>query len=251
MTEAQATHTVGTREEWQAAREKLAKLEREQAERHEEIRKERRELPWVPVDKEYVFETQDGQKTLAELFEGRSQLLAYNVMYGPDYSVGACPGCTQLADELDAAQLHLGHNDVTLICFSRAPIDRLTAYKERMGWQVPYVSTYDTDFPWDFGLALTEEQALQIPEVKAMIDDPPGWLRDWAGQVGAALKDGLREGPSWIAFARENGTVYHTYTAMAPNPFVITYYDLLLEGTPKGDPFGDEPRNWRKDEYPD
>ena len=247
-----ADHRIGTREEWQAARDELQKLETEQGERNAEIRRKRRELPWVPVEKEYVFDTEDGKKTLAELFDGRLQLLAYNVMYGPDYEKGACPGCTNLVDSFSETMvLHLKKRDVTLLCFSRAPIDRLTAYRERMGWPVLYVSTYETDFPWDFGLALTEEQAQQIPEVKEMIDNPPGWLQDWAGQVGAELKDGLREGPSWIAFARENGTVYHTYTAMAPNPFVVTYYDLLLEGTPKGDPFGGEPRNWRKDEYPD
>jgi predicted dithiol-disulfide oxidoreductase (DUF899 family) len=247
-----ADHRIGTREEWQAARDELQKLETEQGERNAEIRRKRRELPWVPVEKAYVFDTEDGKKTLAELFDGRSQLLAYNVMYGPDYEKGACPGCTNLVDSFSETMvLHLNKRDVTLLCFSRAPIDRLAAYRERMGWPVPYVSTYETDFPWDFGLALTEEQAQQIPEVREMIDNPPGWLQDWAGQVGAELKDGLREGPSWIAFARENGTVYHTYTAMAPNPFVVPYYDLLLEGTPKGDPFGDEPRNWRKDEYPD
>ena len=128
----------------------LAKLEAEQAARDEEIRRKRRELPWVPVEKEYVFDTQEGKKTLAELFEGRSQLLAYNVMYGPDYTIGACPGCTNLADGFDPTTLlHLNKRDVTMICFSRAPIDRLTAYKERMGWEFPYVSTYDTDFPWD------------------------------------------------------------------------------------------------------
>ena len=115
---------------------------------------------------------------------------------------------------------------MTLICFSRAPIDRLAAYKQRMGWQFPYVSTYDTDFPFDFGLAMTEEQAQQIPEVKEMIDNPPDWLQEWSRQVGAELKDGLREGPSWIAFARENGTVYHTYTVMAPDPFVAPVLQL-------------------------
>jgi predicted dithiol-disulfide oxidoreductase (DUF899 family) len=247
-----ADHRIGTREEWQTARDELEKLETEQGERNAEIRRKRRELPWVPVEKGYVFDTEDGKQTLAELFDGRSQLLAYNVMYGPDYEKGACPGCTNLVDSFSETMvLHLNKRGVTLLCFSRAPIDRLAAYRKRMGWRFPYVSTYETDFPWDFGLALTEEQAQQIPEVKEMVDNPPGWLQDWAGQVGAELKDGLREGPSWIAFARENGTVYHTYTAMAPNPFVVTYYDLLLEGTPKGDPFGDEPRNWRKDEYPD
>jgi predicted dithiol-disulfide oxidoreductase (DUF899 family) len=242
---------IGSREEWQAARDELAKLEAEQAERNEEIKRKRRELPWVPVEKEYVFDTEDGKKSLGDLFEGRSQLLAYNVMFGPDYSNGACPGCTSLADGLEGSVLHMNKRDVTLIAFSRAPIDRLVAYKERMDWPFPYVSTYDTDFPWDFGLALTEEQAEQIPEVQEMLADPPEWLQDWAEQVGAELKDGLRENPSWIAFARDNGTVYHTYTVSAPDPFVAPYFAFLLDRTPKEAAPGDEFRAWRKDEYPD
>ena len=243
------SHKIGSREDWQAARDELARLEAEQAERNQEIRRKRLELPWVAVDKEYLFDTEDGKKSLADLFEGRSQLLAYNIMFGPEYTNGACPGCTSLADGLDGQLIHMNKRDVTLMCFSRAPIDRLVAYKERMGWQFPYASTYDTDFPWDFGLALTEEQAQEIPEVKQMIDDPPEWLEEWAGQVGAELKDGLREGPSWIAFARDNGTVYHTYTVQAPDPFVAPYFSFLLERTPKEQPA--EPRSWRKDEYPD
>jgi predicted dithiol-disulfide oxidoreductase (DUF899 family) len=242
-------YTVGTREEWQAARDELAKLEAEHAQLGQKVSEQRRQLPWVPVEKEYVFDTEDGKRTLAELFEGRSQLLAYNVMFGPDYERGACPGCSNLADELSSTRIHLAHHDVTLLCFSRAPIDRLTAYKQRMGWEFPYVSTYDTDFPFDFGLALTVEQAQQIPPVKEMIDNPPGWLQDWARQVGAKLEDGLREGPSWIAFARDNGTLYHTYTVMAPDPFVAPYHSSLLDRTPKRQ--SDEPRAYRKDEYPD
>src|ERR1041384_3398403 len=159
-----ATHTTGTREQWQAARDELAKLEAEQAERNEEIKRKRLELPWVPVEKEYVFDTEDGKKKLAALFEGRCQLRAYNIMYGPDYTLGACPGCTSLGDGLDGSLVHLNHRDVTLICFSRAPIERLTAYKKRMGWQFQYVSTYNSDFAFDFGLALTEEQAQEVPE---------------------------------------------------------------------------------------
>ena len=242
-------HTTGTHAEWKAARNELAQLEAEQAKLNEEVKKKRLELPWVPVEKEYEFDTESGKKTLADLFEGRSQLLAYNIMFGPAYTNGACPGCTSLADGLDGGLVHLNHRDVTLICFSRAPIERLTAYKERMGWQFPYVSTYDTDFAFDFGLAMTDEQAESIPEVKKMIDDPPDWLQEWAGQIGAELKDGLRESPSWIAFARDNGTVYHTYTVSAPDPFVAPYFNFLLERTPKSQP--DEPRSFRKDEYPD
>lgn len=244
-----AEHRTGTREEWEAARAELAKLEAEQAERNNEIRDKRRELPWVPVEKEYEFDTEDGRKSLTELFGGRSQLLAYNIMYGPDYSIGACPGCSNLADELDGALVHMNHRDVTLMCFSRAPIDRLVAYKERMGWRFPWVSTYGSDFPFDFGFAMTEEQAERIPEVKGMIDDPPEWLVEWSEQVGADLKDGLREGPSWHAFARENGTVFHTYSVMAPDPFVAPYHSSLIDRTPKEQP--EEPRAWRKDEYPD
>ena len=244
-----AGHKTGTREDWEAARAELAKLESEHAELGQKVTEQRRRLPWVPVEKEYVFETAEGKKTLAELFEGRSQLLAYNIMYGPDYSLGACPGCTNLGDELDGPRVHLSHRDVTLICFSRAPIERLTAYKQRMGWQFPYVSTYNTDFPFDFGLALKPEQAQQIPQIKEMIDNPPEWLQGWAKDIGAKLEDGLREGPSWIAFARENGTVYHTYTVMAPDPFVAPYHSFLLKRTPK--PEADETRAWRKDEYPE
>ena len=240
---------TGTREEWEAARAELAKLEAEQAERNNEIREKRQALPWVPVEKEYEFDTEEGKKTLAELFDGRSQLLAYNIMYGPDYEVGACPGCTSLGDEFDGSLIHLNHRDVTFLGFSRAPLDRLVAYKERMGWQFPYVSTYNTDFPFDFGLAMTEEQAEEIPEVKEMIDNPPDWLQEWSEQVGADLKDGLREGPGFIAFARDNGTIYFTYQVMAPDPFVAPYHSFLLERTPKPQP--DDPTIYRKDEYPD
>ena len=193
-------HKIGTREEWQAARDELAKVESEHAQRGQKVAEQRRQLPWVRVEKEYVFDTEHGKKTLAELFDGRSQLLAY---------------------------------------------------KERMGWDFPYVSTYGTEFPFDFGLALTPAQAQEIPEVKAMIDSPPEWLANWGRQVGAKLEDGLREGPSWIAFARENGTVYHTYTVMAPDPFVAPYHTFLLERTPKGGDPEEPPRAWRKDEYPD
>ena len=242
-------HKIGTREEWQAARDELAKLESEHAKLNEEIKKRRLDLPWVRVEKDYEFDTDDGKKTLAELFEGRSQLLAYNIMFGPDYTIGACPGCTSLGDGLDGSLVHLNHLDVTLLCFSRAPIERLAAYKRRMGWQFPYVSTYNTEFAFDYGLALTEQQAQQVPELRELIDHPTDELREWSGQTGAELKDGLREVPSWIAFARENGSVYHTYTVSAPDPFVAPYFTFLLERTPKVQPA--DARTLRKDEYPD
>jgi predicted dithiol-disulfide oxidoreductase (DUF899 family) len=240
---------IGTRDDWQADRDELAKLEAEHAELGKKVTEQRRRLPWVRVEKQYKFDTESGKKTLADLFDGRSQLLAYNIMFGPDFKNGACPGCSNLGDELDPTRVHLNHHDVTLICFSRAPIDRLVAYKRRMGWTFPYVSTHGTDFPFDFGLALKPEQAEQIPPVKELIDSPPEWLRDWGRQVGAALKDGLRENPGFVVFARENGHVYHTYTVTAPDPFVAPYHSFLLDLLPRPQP--EEPRAWRKDEYPD
>ena len=242
-------HKVGTREEWLAARKELQEKEDEHARRSEELAKLRQELPWVPVEKDYAFETDEGTKTLAELFDGRSQLLAYNIMFGPEYT-GACPGCSNLADHLDAGLVHLNHRDVTLLCFSRAPLEKLQAYKQRMGWEFPWVSTYESDFPFDFGLALTEEQMTDINEIQEMIKDPPDWLQEWAVQVGTSLEHGLAEGPTWIAFALSDGVVHHTYTRQAPDrDFVVPYYHQLLDRTPMGR--RDEFRAWRRDEYED
>src|SRR2546423_14232078 len=155
-------HKIGTREEWQAARDEVAKLEAEQAERNEEIKSKRRDLPWVAVEKEYEFDTEDGKKTLAELFDGRSQLLAYNIMFGPDYTLGACPGCTNLADGLEGPLVHLNHRDVTLLRFPRAPIERLAAYKRRQDWKFPYAPTPNTHYASHFSLAFTPGQAPQL-----------------------------------------------------------------------------------------
>ena len=245
-----AEHRIGTREEWTKARDELAALENEHAARSEELAQQRRDLPWVPVEKEYTFATEDGKKTLAELFDGRSQLLAYNIMYGPSYSVGACPGCSNLADELDGGVVHLNQRDVTLLCFSRAPLEKLQAYKQRMGWQFPWVSTYGSDFPFDFGLAFTDEQIAEIDEMQAMLKDPPEFLQEWGEQTGTDLESGLSEGPGWIAFALDDGVVYHTYTRMAPDrDFVVPYYLQLIDRTPKGR--SDEMRAFRHDEYPE
>src|SRR5579884_1756505 len=228
-------HQTATPEQWQAAREELAKLEAEHDRLGKRVTEQRRKLPWVPVTKEYEFDTEEGPRTLSELFQGRSQLLAYNIMFGPDYELGACPGCSSAADQFDGTLVHLHHRDVTFICFSRAPLPRLVAYKRRMGWQFPYVSTYGTEFPFDFGLAMTVEEAQENPEVRAVIDSPPPWLERWGRQVGASLQDGLREAPGFIAFAQENGTVYHTYTVTAPDPFVAPYHSFLLERVARGE----------------
>jgi predicted dithiol-disulfide oxidoreductase (DUF899 family) len=238
---------VGTREEWLAARNELLERENEHAERSEELAKQRRELPWVAVEKEYTFATEEGEKTLSELFDGRSQLLAYNIMFGPSYEA-ACPGCSNLADHLDSCLVHLNNRDVTLLCFSRAPLEKLEAYKRRMEWEFPWVSTYESDFPFDFELAITEEQAAGSEEIQALLKEPPEFLQDWSKQVGTELEKGLRENPSWIVFALEDGVVYHTYTRSAPDrDFVVPYYQLLLDRTPNGRV--DEFWAVRKDEY--
>jgi predicted dithiol-disulfide oxidoreductase (DUF899 family) len=239
---------TATREEWLAERAELRKLEDEHSKRGQELAEKRRQLPWVPVEKEYTLATDDGPKTLAEIFDGRSQLLAYNIMYGPDYSLGACPGCSNLADHFDAGLVHLNHRDVTFVGFSRAPLERLQAYKKRMGWQFPWVSTYDSDFAFDLDLAVSPEQAGEIDEIRQMVEDPPDWLQNWSEQVGADLKDGLREAPSWIAFALEDGVVYHTYTSTPPDRETGPYFYLLLDRTSRGADSG-PPFNLRNDEY--
>jgi predicted dithiol-disulfide oxidoreductase (DUF899 family) len=230
-----AERTIGTREDWQAARSKLAKLEQEYAELGTKVTERRRALPWVPVEKEYELDTEDGTTTLAELFEGRSQLLAYNIMFGPDYSIGACPGCTMLGDEIGATRGHLEESGVTLVCFSRAPIDRLTAYKEQMGWDFPYISTYNSDFAYDFGLAMTPEAIQSVPMLKDMTENPPPNMVKWSADIGATVAEGIQEVPAYIAFARDDGTIYHTYTVTAPDPFVAPYHSFLLKRTPLGE----------------
>src|SRR4051812_13395692 len=207
-----APQRTATREEWLAERAELRKLEEEHAKRSEELAEKRRQLPWVPVEKEYTLATEDGPKTLAELFDGRSQLLAYNIMYGPDYSVGACPGCSNLADHLDAAVVHMNHRDVTLIGFSRAPIDRLQAYKERMGWKFPWVSTYESDFAFDFELAFTTEQLRSFEEAREMREVPSDWLKEWGEPVGVAgLEKGMPGGPARVALRLQHGVLCPPY----------------------------------------
>jgi len=242
-------HTIGTREEWQAAREKLLEREDELAELSKELAQQRRELPWVPVEKAYSFDTDEGKKTLAELFDGRSQLLAYHIMFGPDYT-GACPGCSNLADHLDGGVVHLNHRDVTFVCISRAPLEKLQAYKQRMGWKFPWVSSYGSDYQFDFDFALTEEQMAGMNEIQEMIKEPPDWLQEWSVQVGTELENALAEGPGWIAFALSDGVVHHTYSRYAPDGDLLTpYYYQLLDQVPKGR--GDDDRTTRHDEYED
>ena len=240
-------HKVVTREEWLEARKELHEEEQAHAARSEELAEKRKKLPWVRVEKEYTLATDAGPKTLAELFDGRSQLLAYNIMFGPSYT-GACPGCSSLADQLDGGVIHLNHRDVTFLCFSRAPLEKLQAYKQRMGWRFPWVSTYESEFPFDFDLAFTKEEMSGIDEVQEMLKDPPDWLEKWAEDVGTPLEKGMAENPSWIAFALEDGVVYHTYFRAAPDrDMLVAYFDQLRDMTPKGRI--DEFRATRSDEY--
>jgi len=247
-------HKVGTREEWLAARKELLERENEHAELGRELTKQRQQLPWVPVEKEYTFETDDGPRTLAELFDGRSQLLAYHLMFGPDYT-GACPGCSNLADHLDGGLVHLEHRDVTFLCISRAPLEKLQAYKQRMGWEFPWVSAFGSDFNFDFGFAFTEEQTageiehnFERFDFQKLLAEAPDWLHDWAEAVGTDLATGLREGPGWNAFALSDGAVHHTYSRYAPDGDMLApYYFQLLDQVPIGRV--DDVRVRRSDEY--
>lgn len=227
------THAVGTREEWQAAVKALHEREQELGKLDEELAKQRQELPWVRVEKEYMFDTEEGKKTLPELFDGRSQLLIYHLMFGPTYEA-ACPGCTALADHFDGALPHVNNRDITLIAVSRAPIEKLKAYKQRMGWRFPYVSSSGSDFNLDFDFAFTEEQ-MQTGELKRMVDEADDWLKDWADNVGTDLAHGMAEVPGWNVFKLEDGVVFHTYSRTAPDRFLLApFYSQLLDQVPDG-----------------
>jgi predicted dithiol-disulfide oxidoreductase (DUF899 family) len=226
-------HKVGTQEEWAAAVKELHEREQELGKLDEELAKQRQELPWVPVEKEYTLDTEEGKKTLLELFDGRSQLLIYHLMFGPTYEA-ACPGCTGLADGFDGALVHLNNRDVTLMAISRAPIEKLQAYKRRMGWRFPYVSSFGSDFSFDFDFAATEEQ-MATGELAKMVEEADDWLKDWAANVGTDLAHGMAESPGWNVFALEDGVVYHTYSRYAPDRFLLSaYYDQLLDQVPAG-----------------
>jgi predicted dithiol-disulfide oxidoreductase (DUF899 family) len=237
---------VVSRDEWKVAVENVHERERELGKLDEEIAKERQQLPWVRVEKEYTFDTEDGKKTLVELFDGRSQLLIYQLMFGPTYEA-ACPGCTGLADGFDGALPHVNARDITLIAISRAPIEKLKAYKRRLGWTFPYVSSYNNDFNFDFDFAHTEEQMAQ-GALKKMVDEADDWLHDWAKNVGTDLAHGMAESPGWNVFKLEDGVVYHTYSRTAPDRFLLEpFYSQLLDQVPDGRD-GDFPLR-RHDEY--
>jgi predicted dithiol-disulfide oxidoreductase (DUF899 family) len=238
-------HKVGTREEWQVAREALLEREKELTRRNDELARERRELPWVRIDEEYTFETDQGAKTLAELFDGRSQLVVYHFMFGPRYTAG-CPVCSSAADTFDGAVEHLKARDVTFLCISRAPLERLQAYKRRMGWSFPWVSSRDSDFNFDFGVSATEEQISPFLE-----GDVPPVLTQMATACGTEPAGYLTEQQALSAFALSDGVVYHTYSSYARGVEIVMGFYPLLDRAPKGRNEGDSTEFWvrRRDEY--
>src|SRR5271166_4431175 len=213
-------HKTGTREEWLAARLELLEAEKALTRRGDELARKRQELPWVRVDKEYRFQTDEGTASLADLFRGRSQLLIYHFMFGPDYTAG-CPSCSAIADGFDGSVVHLANHDVTLCTVSRAPLAKLQAYKRRMGWSFRWASSFDSDFSYDFHTAYTKEQweSGAVEENFRSVDlRPPAgqdnsWFDEWASRSGTDWATYRREGPGISAFALEDGVVYHTYSA--------------------------------------
>jgi predicted dithiol-disulfide oxidoreductase (DUF899 family) len=232
-----AEHSTGTREEWLAARKQLLEHEKELTRRSDELARERQALPWVRVDKEYLFETNDGTKTLAELFDGRSQLIVYHFMHGPNTPEG-CPGCTFAANHFDGAVVHLNHRDVTFLCASRSPLETLNAYKRRMGWSFPWVSSGGSDFDRDFSLFTEEQQRTGN-----------GYNFDTPKRAGINFDD--QELMALSVFVLDDGVVYHTYSTFDRGTDVLNLTWQLLDRAPKGrgEDFSDWPR--KHDEYDD
>jgi predicted dithiol-disulfide oxidoreductase (DUF899 family) len=247
------THTTGTREEWLAARLRLLHAEKEHTKRGDELARQRQALPWVRVDKVYRFETEEGPATLRDLFRGRSQLLVYHFMFGPDYAAG-CPACSAIADGFDGSVVHLANHDVTLMAVSRAPIAKLAAYKRRMGWTFPWASSFGGDFNADYGVGITEEQQRQGVEYnytreEAFRQPPEGSGEElFAKMAGTDVATYTRERPGLSAFVIEEGALYHTYSAYARGLDAVWGMYQWLDRAPRG---RNEDGVWfrRHDEY--
>src|SRR5437660_2519798 len=217
-----AKHEIGSRKEWLAARLELLKAEKELTRRSDELARRRQELPWVRIDKEYRFETDEGSASLADLFRGRSQLLVYHFMFGPDYTAG-CATCSTIADGFDGFAVHLANHDVMLSAVSRAPLAKLQAYKRRMGWTFPWASSFGGDFNFDFNVSFTEEQQrkgdLEYNYERGghAMDETtvPQPVAVNAAMAGTDAATYTRERPGMSAFVREDGVVYHTYSTYA------------------------------------
>jgi predicted dithiol-disulfide oxidoreductase (DUF899 family) len=223
---------VGTEQEWQAARKELLAAEREFEEHAGRVEAQRRELPWVPVEKEYRFATEQGSRTLPELFEGRPQLLIYHLMFGEDWEV-ACPGCSSLADGLSGTVVHLNASDVTLICMSQAPLEKLAGYNEHRGWTVPWVSAHGSDFLFDYGFAFRREDMSGIVreefDMGQLLREAPQWLRDYREEVGAPdLQSAVSVSAGWSVFAMRDGAAYNTYRVYPHSRLVTPLFSVLL-----------------------
>ena len=248
-------HITGTRKEWLAARLELLEAEKELTRRSDELSRRRQELPWVRVDKEYRFETDEGRASLADLFRGRSQLLVYHFMFGSDYTAG-CPSCSAIADGFDGFVIHLANHDVTLAAVSRAPLAKLQAYKQRMGWTFPWASSLGSDFNFDFNIAFTEEQQRERVVEYNYRRDP--WdisrpeetveARKLAAMTGTDVATYTRERPGMSAFALEDGVVYHTYSTYSRGLDGLWGMYQWIDRAPKG---RNETNAWwrRHDEY--
>jgi predicted dithiol-disulfide oxidoreductase (DUF899 family) len=221
-------HRIGTQEEWQAERDELLAEEKELTRRGDELTRRRRELPWVPVEKKYEFDTEDGRKKLGDLFDGRSQLLVYHFMFGPTYEAG-CPVCSSIADTLAPQAPHLKARDATLLLASRGPLEKLLAFRERMGWGIDWVSSGGSDFNRDLGFLHTEE------ELKPFLEgEIPPTVTQNAEMCGTDAAGYVAEGPGMSVYALDDGTVYRTYvtTARGLEPAMAFY--ALLDRTPNG-----------------
>jgi predicted dithiol-disulfide oxidoreductase (DUF899 family) len=253
-------HKIGSREEYEAAREELLQREKEHTRLGDELAGQRRELPWVPVEKEYRFETDEGTRTLSELFDGRSQLLVYHFMFGPNYKAGD-PVNSSMVDGFDGLLPHLHARDATMLLVSRAPLAKLQAYKERMGWEIPWVSAANSDFNFDFGASSTEEQMREVitaggknitpANLDAALEELPPIARQNAAACGVDVLEYISESPVMSAFALVDGTVHQTYTTTWRGlEFIMGYYPIL-DRAPKGRDERDAWQTWirRHDEY--
>ena len=251
-------HLTGTKEEWLAARLELLKEEKELTRRSDELAQKRQELPWVMIDKKYRFETDEGGALLADLFRGRSQLLVYHFMFGPDYTAG-CPSCSSIADGFNSIAVHLAHHDVILWAVSRAPLEKLQAYKRRMEWTFPWASSLDSDFNFDFTVSISEEHQRKgtveynyrrEPEAKVGLEwrGNEGPVAEMAAMSGTDMAAYTRERPGMSAFVLEDDVVYHTYSTYARGLDVLWNMYQWLDRAPKG---RNEQGIWwrRHDEY--
>jgi predicted dithiol-disulfide oxidoreductase (DUF899 family) len=256
-------HKTGTHEEWLAARLELLKAEKELTRRGDELAQQRQELPWVRLEKEYRLETTNGTKTLGELFDGRSQLVVYHFMFGPDYEAG-CPACSSTADSFNGVLAHLNARDVTMICVSRAPIEKLLAYRRRMGWSFNWASSYKSDFNFDYGASagkgMTHEPPLEanefvllklLKEQPAVRENPPLIPIQNARMSGTNVDGYLSEGHGVSTFVREDNVVYHCYSTYARGTEFLMGFYAILDRSPKGRDEGDQAMSWmrRHDEY--